>query len=90
MKEHSTAKNRFPIVILNLQGQPKYASPTINLEKLEKYKQEILSPTANQLQTIARMCLILHIKQPIRENIKSQAEANKVIRKLEAEIKHRR
>ena len=55
-----------------------------------KSTQEILPMTVTQQQSIARLCLILHIRQPIEEGIKSQAEAGKAIRELEAEMKYRR
>ena len=80
----------FPRTILNLEGQPKYVSPIINLKKLEKLKQEILPMTAMQQQAIARLCRLLNVRQPIEERIKSQAEAGKAIKELETEIKCRR
>ena len=52
--------------------------------------QEILPMTVTQQQAIARLCRLLHIRQPIEERIKSQAEAGKAIRELEAEMKYRR
>lgn len=52
--------------------------------------QEILPMTVTQQQAIAKLCLILHIRQPIEEGIKSQAEAGKAIRELEAEREYRR
>lgn len=52
--------------------------------------QELLPMTVTQQQAIARLCRLLHIRQPIEEGIKSQAEAGKAIRELEAEMKYRR
>ena len=52
--------------------------------------QEILPMTATQQQAIARLCRLLNVRQPIEERIKSQAEAGKAVRELEAEIKYRR
>ena len=46
--------------------------------------------TATQQQAIARLCRLLNVRQPIEERIKSQAEAGKAVRELEAEIKCRR
>ena len=52
--------------------------------------QELLPMTATQQQAIARLCRLLNVRQPIEERIKSQAEAGKAVRELEAEVKCRR
>jgi len=49
-----------------------------------------IPPTAKQLQTITRMCMGLRIHKPLEDQVKSQAEAGKLIRELEAEYKYRR
>ena len=48
------------------------------------------SPTAKQLQTITRMCMGLGIHKPLEEQMKSQAEAGRMIRELAEEVKYRR
>ena len=49
-----------------------------------------MPPTPKQLLAISKMCKILHNKKPLEEQVKSQAEAGRLIRELEAEIKFRR
>lgn len=48
-----------------------------------------MPPTPKQLTAIARMCQALHNRNPLEEQVKSQAEAGRLIRELEAEIKFR-
>ena len=49
-----------------------------------------MPPTSKQLLAISKMCKILHNEKPLEEQVKSQAEAGRLIRELEAEIKFRR
>lgn len=46
--------------------------------------------TAIQLSTITRMAMALRIKSPIEEKPMSMAEAGRIIRELEAELKAKR
>ena len=47
-------------------------------------------PTSGQLRYIATLCQQLTITVPYEEQVKSQGEAGRMIRELEAERRHRK